>query len=807
MTPEVARDMIDWLTTRYGTDSQVTRWVDSINIWDVGSVNPDGAMWVFTHDANQRKNRHPGCNVDNNRNYPYAWGTCNGSSGFCSDETYRGVSPASEPETQAMIQLAGDTKPFFSLSYHSYGEYIMYSYGCTDPDEKPAMDGIAQGLNSILQNDSGITGQYRVGPVGSTIYLVDGGSVDTQYAQLGIYAYTIEVNSNGFQPAYATWRNITVQRQRTAWQWFLDKTLDGSQITGKITDFSTGLPIPATVSVSEVTFTHGEFPRTADAKGHYHWLAQDGFTYHVNYSYPGYCTETRTVTVGSGPSVVDVVLGHPSSPTSISAAPSGDNRIDLSWLDVPGTAEYRVYRSFTSGGPYDLVATVTAPQTSYSDLGVSGQVPYYYVVRAFDECESPNSNEVTATASGPCTAGPAFAGLSTVTDSGAATCGTQLAWSPAAGRCGGLVTYEVYRSLTSPFTPSSANRVASGITGTSYTDHAGLASGTDHFYIVRAVDSIGGGNDGNTVTKSAVPTGPPVVGTWTDGAGDTGTAKLTAASPWSVQPTGGYGNDQCAALTSPVVTLTTASTLSFASKYDIETDYDAGIVEVATGPTFTNWTKLTTVNYPDRLQFTGNACGYPTSGAATVFSRFVTTPVYPASPYTGSLTAFNNKQVQIRWRFSSDPGLTAKGWWIDDVSITQAMVPGVCSAGSAPNPKEVSPDGSEMRASRGTGTAIDVTYVPACGGLDDAAYFGTGPIAGALSWSGNVCGLGTTGHAVFDLGTPAPGSFFYFVVVAQNATAEGSYGQSWNGTSAIERPEAVGVGACDRPQALGGTCP
>ena len=48
-----------------------------------------------------------------------------------------------------------------------------------------------------------------------------------------------------------------------------------------------------------------------------------------------------------------------------------------------------------------------------------------------------------------------------------------------------------------------------------------------------------------------------------------------------VYATGSYGNDQCVSLTSPVVTLQTGSTLSFASKYDIEADYDAGIVEVA----------------------------------------------------------------------------------------------------------------------------------------------------------------------------------------------------------------------------------
>ena len=49
----------------------------------------------------------------------------------------------------------------------------------------------------------------------------------------------------------------------------------------------------------------------------------------------------------------------------------------------------------------------------------------------------------------------------------------------------------------------------------------------------------------------------------------------------------------------------------------------------------------------------------------------------------------------------------------------------------------------------------------------------------------------------------ALGNTLYFVVVGQNATNEGSYGPGTAG----ERPEAVGIGACDKPQVLTGTCP
>jgi hypothetical protein len=817
MTPEIARDFIDYVTSRYATDAAVRRWVDNINIWIVGSVNPDGGMYVFSSDTLWRKNRHPSCGVDNNRNYPTAWGSCNGSSASCSDETTRGASAGSEPETQGLMQLTSDTRPFFALSYHSYGEYLMYPYGCNDPDEKAALHEVALGLNSILQNDQGVTGQYATGPIWSTIYLADGGSIDTQYNKYGAYAYVIEVNngsvSGGFQPDYATWRNITVQRQRTAWTYFLDKTLDGAQIRGKVTDATTGLGIPATLTLQEVTFTHGETARRADGKGNYHLLVKSNGTYHVSYSLPAHCTATREVVVGTGPTDVNVVLGQPAIPQGVAAVAAGDNAIDISWQAATNADQYRVLRSLTSGGPYTEVATVPGGQLSYHDATVSGTATYFYVVRAIQGCDSGNSAQAQAATTGPCAVGPTFSGVTSVQNAAASTCALNVSWPAATTRCGGGVTYRLYRSATAPFSPGPGNLLVSGLSGTSFADHGALANGGTYSYIVRAVDAGNGADDGNTVTITAAPTGINSFGTWSDNAGDTGTAQLTTSAPWSVLATGGktapkvyatgnYANLICASLTTPAVTLQSGSSLSFASKYDIETDYDVGIVEVATGPAYATWTKLA-VNYPDNLLFAGNACGIPTSGNNTVFSQNFGVPAYSASPYTGSLAAYAGQSVKLRWRFGTDGGATAKGWWIDDIAITNAVLPGVCSAGTAPTPKEPSANGGMTAGRAPSGTAVELSYLPGCGTTDNAVYWGTGPIAGAVAWTNAACAVDNTGHAGFDPGDPAPDGFFYFVIVGQNATKEGSYGTDTLG----ERPEAIGVGACDRPQDLAGTCP
>ena len=80
---------------------------------------------------------------------------------------------------------------------------------------------------------------------------------------------------------------------------------------------------------------------------------------------------------------------------------------------------------------------------------------------------------------------------------------------------------------------------------------------------------------------------------------------------------------------------------------------------------------------------------------------------------------------------------------------------------------------------------------------------GTSPLTTAVAWTGVTCDVGVDGAATFDPGIPAPGRFFYFVVVGQNFDREGSYGRDSEG---VERPEAVGFGACDEPQSLGTEC-
>lgn len=228
MTPEVALDIVEYLTKNYETDSQVRKWMNDNSIWVIPMVNPDGNNRVWTSDSMWRKNVRGGYGVDVNRNYPYDWGACNGSSSSTGSEIYRGASASSEPETKALMGLVDRIKPILAISYHSYAGIVIYPFGCS-PKKVPSPDNVSyeeigRDLAGALENDSG-NGTYDFGTSYELLYNVDGGSIDWMYAQHKTRAYVIEMNSDslGFQPSYKEWRDKTVQKQRKGWQLILDR--------------------------------------------------------------------------------------------------------------------------------------------------------------------------------------------------------------------------------------------------------------------------------------------------------------------------------------------------------------------------------------------------------------------------------------------------------------------------------------------------------------------------------------------------------------------------------------------------------
>jgi choice-of-anchor B domain-containing protein len=420
--------------------------------------------------------------------------------------------------------------------------------------------------------------------------------------------------------------------------------------------------------------------------------------------YPFFDSGTVIVsTTGGGLFVLRPQLCEtPAIPTGLSTMPNGDHSIQLSWSSsAPPEATFDVFRSLGScpGTQFELVASGVAG-TTYTDNTVSGMVPYSYQVRASVEegmCVSEISPCSAATTTGSCTAPPLFGGVESVTNSGSASCALDLGWSAATGSCGTGVDYSIYRGTAPGFVPDVSNRIAAGLSSLAFQDSTVLSS-QDYQYVVRSKDATSGTEDPNTITLGGRATGPAVDGTWATGVeiGDptivSGSGFRVPDAPehigWEIvdtrQHTGTrslfstYIDGQCTWVATPPLQMTPgeASQLSFWTAFDIEYRYDGGVVQTSTDGGI-NWVTLAMDGgYPDTFGITSDACGFDEGDPAFTGEDQLTW-----TEYTADLSAFAGQEVQIRWIFSTDGGLTEEGWYVDDIAVTHASIPGVCTSG------------------------------------------------------------------------------------------------------------------------------
>ncbi len=198
ITPEMIRRLMHQYLDGYESgDTQIRRLVEERELWLVPVANPDGYDFSFQpgqrlwrknlRDNNGDGNITPGDGVDLNRNYAYKWGYDNeGSSPSTPSETYRGPSPNSEPETQALDRFAKRIGFEFLVNYHSAAELLLYGTGwqvatptpdhviyeaMAGDDREPAIEGYDPDVSAELYTTNGDTDTHlteRYGTLGFT---------------------------------------------------------------------------------------------------------------------------------------------------------------------------------------------------------------------------------------------------------------------------------------------------------------------------------------------------------------------------------------------------------------------------------------------------------------------------------------------------------------------------------------------------------------------------------------------------------------------------------------------------------------
>ncbi len=193
ISTEVNRRLLHHFVDRWqAKDKEIRALLERTELWFVVVANPDGYQYTFDHERLWRKNLRDndgdgqigvGDGVDPNRNYRDHWGYDDeGSSPDPADETYRGPSAASEPETRALAGLIDRIKPKLHSNLHSFGRWLLYPQGwqvgtldADNPlyvalggtDAKPAIPGFNPGQSAdTLYVTNGETTDYSESSAG-----------------------------------------------------------------------------------------------------------------------------------------------------------------------------------------------------------------------------------------------------------------------------------------------------------------------------------------------------------------------------------------------------------------------------------------------------------------------------------------------------------------------------------------------------------------------------------------------------------------------------------------------------------------
>jgi hypothetical protein len=309
----ICLDLIGRLCEGYYTNDRIKKWLDEIEVWFVPVLNPDGYKYIHDNNLgfpwwrkNLRDNDGDGVfnplvdGVDLNRNYNYNW--TQGGDGKPGSWFYRGRKAFSESETQALRRFAIRENFVIGISYHSYGESVLYPWGnFNEPPDMALIYQTAKTLASKIKRETG-KGSYSILPLNGRV----GQSSIWMYGKLAVIDYIVEVGTKYYPDADKV-PSILYQQFRGA-SYLLDRVL-GAKVYGHVFDFYTRRPLQAEVEVVEYKSGFVNARRTDSIFGRFDRLLIPG-EYVLDIVSEGYKTKRITgVNIRPGePVELDVAL-------------------------------------------------------------------------------------------------------------------------------------------------------------------------------------------------------------------------------------------------------------------------------------------------------------------------------------------------------------------------------------------------------------------------------------------------------------------------------------------------------------------
>jgi carboxypeptidase D len=283
---EMTLRLAELLLENYGSNPDLTKLVDEIEIWFCPIYNPDGYVNGTRNNAND---------VNLNRDFPDRF------TDPIDDPSGR------EPETQGYMNFGYQQRFVMGANYHG-GELVFnYPWDAVAAPGDPIIADYAP--DDTLFHDFGL-GYTTLNPdmissetftdgltTGWEWYQIYGGMQDWAYWWHGEHHVTIEVSYIG-QPNYSVmddyWEN-----NRESMLWWMEQVLSG--MCGRVLDALTDAPLDAVLTISGRSTPNSIL--TDPAVGDYHRVIAPG-TYTVTASAVGYESLSHTIEVGTGAATV-----------------------------------------------------------------------------------------------------------------------------------------------------------------------------------------------------------------------------------------------------------------------------------------------------------------------------------------------------------------------------------------------------------------------------------------------------------------------------------------------------------------------
>lgn len=539
-TAELVTRFGETLVNNYGIDPDATWLLDWHEIHLMLQTNPDGRKQAETGLSWRKNTNRNYCGAtstsrgaDLNRNFAFQWGCCGGSSGTPCNETYRGPSAASEPETQAVQNYLraifpdqrgpGLTDPApvdatgVYMDIHSYSQLVLWPWGFTStvPPNGVAM----QTLGRKMAFFDNYTPEQAIG-----LYPTDGTTDDFAYGDLGVAAFTIELG-NAFFEACSSFENDVLPHNMPALllaakvvrtPYLTPAGPDALGVAASPATVTLGNPIALTATVDDTRYnnTNGTEPTQNIAAAEYYVDVPPWDTAHSPVAI------AMAAADGSFNSTVEKVTATVATSGLTPGrhllfvrgkdAAGNWGAFSAAFLDVtmmvtapasqavcaPASASYTVkvgYAGIVSlsaaGNPLGTTATfapnpVAGPGTSTLTIGnTAAAAAGSYTIGVTGTAGSiAETNTVRLDLAQGTPAGPALAAPANGATGVSPT--PTFSWAVTPG-----ASYAIDVATDPTFTNIVAS--AAGLTATSYTPSAALTSGTLHYWRVRATTACG----------------------------------------------------------------------------------------------------------------------------------------------------------------------------------------------------------------------------------------------------------------------------------------------------------------------------